>query len=125
MVMVIVAGATGGVGIYIVKKMLKLNYHVKALVRDTKRAQLLFQSELEEEDGGKLEFIEGDVTDLSKAKDKFAGASATICAIGSSGSMWFGHATPENIDYKGVSHLVDASKEAGIPKFVLAWELEV
>jgi uncharacterized protein YbjT (DUF2867 family) len=105
---VLVAGATGKSGVPLVKILGEQGYKVRALVRDTAKA-----SEL----GAGVEVIQGDVTKPATLAAAVKGATYVISTIGAGGVEPPNNA--ENIDYKGVVNLTDASKAAGVKHFVL------
>ena len=71
----IVFGATGNVGLEVVKQALEKGYEVTAFVRDP--------SKLAVEDE-KLQIITGDVLDLAAVTSAVQGQEAVICSLGSS-----------------------------------------
>ena len=114
---ILVAGATGGVGKRVVKKLLAQNYHVRALVRDANRAKDIL---------GEVEIFEADITIPETLKpEMMAGVNAVICCTGTKVQPVEGDTpnrekyyqgikfympevvdTPELVEYEGMKNLV-------------------
>lgn len=107
--LVLVAGATGGTGQYVVTELLENGYRVRAFVRDIDEAR--------EKLGTEIDFAEGDVRDRASVDAALDGVMAIISAIGA------GRGDPSNVpefvDYGGVRNLVEAAADAGLRQFVL------
>ncbi len=106
--MVVVAGATGGTGRYVVSHLKAEGYEVRAMVRSMERGRAVL--------GEDVIMVRADVTEPSTLPPLLAGADFVVSAIGVSGR---GEARPEDVDYSGSLALIDASKAAGIKKFVM------
>jgi uncharacterized protein YbjT (DUF2867 family) len=109
---VLVAGATGKTGQWIINRLKSYGIPVRALVRSEEKGKSL---------GEGIEYIVGRVQssdDLRKAAD---GCDAVISALGA--SAIFGDASPSEVDKDGVIRLVDAAAEAGVKKFVIVSSL--
>jgi uncharacterized protein YbjT (DUF2867 family) len=106
--MVVVAGATGGTGRYVVSHLKAEGYEVRAMVRSLERGREVL--------GEDVVMVRADVTEPSTLPPLLAGADFVVSAIGVSGR---GEARPEDVDYSGSLALIDASKAAGIKKFVM------
>jgi uncharacterized protein YbjT (DUF2867 family) len=115
---VMVAGATGYLGKKIVKALLAQGAKVRALVRPTSD-----RSELEAL--GVDDFAVGDLMDRSSLKEAFA-KSPKADALVASAAGYTRHTKGDSArtDTEGYKNLVDASKEAGIPRFVMISILE-
>jgi uncharacterized protein YbjT (DUF2867 family) len=105
---VVVAGATGGTGRLVVKHLIAEGYEVRAMVRSLEKGKQVF--------GEDVAMVRADVTEPSTLPPLLAGADFVISAIGVSGR---GEARPEDVDYGGSLALIDASKSAGIKKFIM------
>jgi uncharacterized protein YbjT (DUF2867 family) len=105
---VLVAGATGQTGRLIVANLLTGGYRVRALVRDSAKAGSL---------GAGVEVVTGDVRRPGTLATALAGVSAVISAIG--GRAPLGRNGFRAVDWQGNRALIDASKSAGVPRFVL------
>jgi len=118
--LVLVAGATGGVGKRVVKRLQQRGIRVRALVRDSKRAQEIL--------GKNVELVEGDIT-LAETLTPLVteGVEAVICCTGTRVQPVEGDTpnrekyyqgikfympevvdVPEIVEYKGVNNLVQA-----------------
>ncbi len=117
---ILVAGATGGVGEQVVRQLLAAGRAVRILVRDEAKATKLFA---DTERSDQLEFVVGDVRHPETLGPAFAGMSHVICATGSRAPI--GGNAPKNVDYEGVSNLVDAAKVAGVTRFLLVSSMSV
>lgn len=115
---ILVAGATGGVGKRVVKKLLEQNYQVRALVRDANRAKNIL--------GEQVELFEADITIAETLKPiMMQGVSAVICCTGTKVQPVEGDTptrekyyqgvkfylpevvdTPELVEYEGIKNLV-------------------
>ena len=115
---ILVAGATGGVGKRVVKKLLEQNYRVRALVRDAKRAKEIL--------GDKIELFEADITIPETLKPAMMQeVSRVICCTGTKVQPVEGDTpnrekyyqgvkfylpevvdTPELVEYEGIKNLV-------------------
>ena len=115
---ILVAGATGGVGKRVVKNLLEQNYRVRALVRDTAKAQNML--------GDRVELFAADITIPETLKpEMMQGVSAVICCTGTKVQPVEGDTptrekyyqgikfylpevvdTPELVEYAGIKNLV-------------------
>ena len=115
---ILVAGATGGVGKRVTKKLLEQNYRVRALVRDAARAENIL--------GDRVELFEADITIPETLKPELMrGVSAVICCTGTKVQPVEGDTpnrekyyqgvkfylpevvdTPELVEYEGIKNLV-------------------
>jgi uncharacterized protein YbjT (DUF2867 family) len=115
---VIVVGATGNLGNKIVKALLEQGAEVSAMVRATSN-----RSKLKEL--GVKSFIIGDMMDrasLMEALSTKHGFDAVVASA--AGYTRHSKGDSSKTDTVGYQNLVDASKEAGIPRFVLISILE-
>jgi len=117
---ILVAGATGGVGEQIVRQLLAHGRSVRILVRDEAKATKLFA---DTGAPGNLEIVVGDVRRPETLGPAFAGVSHVMCTTGSRAPI--GGNAPKNVDYEGVSNLVDAAKGAGVTRFLLVSSMSV
>ena len=124
---ILVAGATGGVGKRVVKSLLDQNYQVRALVRDTKEAQEVL--------GEQVELFEADITIAATLKpEMMTGVSAVICCTGTKVQPVEGDTptrekyyqgikfylpevvdTPELVEYEGMQNLVKVVSQYILP----------
>ena len=110
---VLVAGATGGTGRWIVQALVDRQIPVKALVRNLDLAKNLFPPQ--------VELVLGDVLKPDTLKNAIAGCTVLICATGAKPSLDF--TGPLQVDYFGTKNLVDIAKSSGIKQFVLVTSL--
>lgn len=119
---VLVAGATGGVGKRVVKALQRRNIPVRGLVRDAKRGQ--------ETLGNDVDLVEADITIPETLNEKvFENVRAVVCCTGTRVQPVEGDTptrekyyqgvkfympevveTPEYIEYRGIDNLVSAAK---------------
>lgn len=125
--LILVAGATGGVGTRVVKKLLEQNYQVRALVRDVSRARKVL--------GNQIELFEADITIPATIKpEMMQGISKVICCTGTKVQPVGGDTpmrekyyqgvkfylpevvdVPELVEYEGIKNLIDVVSQ-NIPK---------
>lgn len=110
---VLVAGATGRTGRWVVSRLQHYGVPVKVLSRSLEKAKAL----------GDVEALEGRIQsdkDVAKAVD---GCTAVISALGS--SEVFGDASPGEVDRDGVIRLIDQAAKAGVKHFGLVSSMAV
>ncbi len=118
---VLVAGATGGVGQLVAAKLLERGYTVKALSRSREKTKTLLG------DAPHLEVIYGDMREPNTLAEAMTQVDAVCCCTGTTAfpsKRWDGGNTPEQTDYVGVKHLIDAaaaasSSSGGLKRFIL------
>lgn len=115
---VVVVGATGKTGQWVVTDLLSKGFSVRAFVRNLDKAEDLFGW-----DGSNLDLFEGNVKDLSALTEVMKGALAVIYCAGSREVI--GTNTFSQVDGLGVENAVKAAQlsgEGGVPsvrKFIL------
>lgn len=110
---VLVAGATGETGRRVVRELVSKGLSVRALVRDSQKAQEILPSP--------VEVVVGDVLERKSLEAAISGCSALVCATGASPS--FDITGPYQVDYEGTKNLVDVSKAQNIEHFVFVSSL--
>jgi len=100
--LVVVAGATGRTGQLVVKHLRAEGYEVRAMVRSLEKGKRVL--------GDGIAMVRADVTEPSTLPHLLAGADFVISAIGASG---------KGGGKAGSVALIDASKSAGIKKFIM------
>ena len=120
---ILVAGATGGVGKRVVSRLTSQNYRVRALVRDSQRAKEML--------GDKVELFEADITIPDTLTPKLMeDVSAVICCTGTKVRPIEGDTptrekyyqgikfympevvgTPELVEYQGIKNLIEVVKK--------------
>jgi uncharacterized protein YbjT (DUF2867 family) len=108
-----VAGATGETGRRIVQELIARNIPVRALVRDTDKAQGILPAE--------VEVVVGDVLNPQTLTAALGDSTVVLCATGAAPSFDF--TGPYKVDFEGTKNLVDAAKSKGIEHFVLVTSL--
>ncbi|NEP13492.1 MAG: NAD(P)H-binding protein [Symploca sp. SIO2C1] len=121
---ILVAGATGGVGKRVVRCLMEQGYSVRALVRDVQRAKEML--------GNKVELFEADITiPETLTPELMNGISAVVCCTGVRVQPVEGDTpnrekyyqgikfylpevvdSPEIVDYQGIKHLVEAATKS-------------
>lgn len=117
---ILVAGATGGVGSSIVRRLLEEGQSVRILVRDAEKARRLFAG-IGQPDA--LEIVGGDVRQPETLTAAMAGVTHVLCATGSRTPV--GGNAPQQVDYEGVRNLTEAAKIAGVEQFLLVSSMAV
>ncbi len=106
---VLVAGATGGVGQHVTRKLLERGEPACLLVRNAVRIRTLF--------GDVPCVFVGDTRQPDTLAPAFQDVRAVICATGTTTPV--GSNSPEHVDYEGVRNLVEAARAAKVEHFVL------
>jgi hypothetical protein len=126
--LVLVAGATGGVGQLVVAKLLDRGFRVRGLTRSAGRARAVFLGEAAAAAGAPLppglELVEGDTRSPSTLPAALAGVDAVACCTGTTAfpsARWKGGNGPKETDEVGVANLVAATKKANpaLSRFIL------
>jgi uncharacterized protein YbjT (DUF2867 family) len=112
---VLVAGATGKTGQWVVKRLLQYGVPVRVFARDKTKAIILF--------GEGVEIVEGKIQSASDIGLAVRGCDAVISALGS--SSYSGESSPAEVDRDGVKRLVDEAAKAGVKHFGLVSSLFV
>ena len=109
---VLVAGATGFLGIEICRQLIAKNKNVKGLVRATSDSGKVAQLR---ELG--VETIEGDLKNKESLENALRGVSAIISTVSSTFSRQEGDSI-QTVDDEGQNNLIDAAVNAGVSQFV-------
>jgi nucleoside-diphosphate-sugar epimerase len=112
---VLVAGATGRTGQWVVRRLLHYGVPVRVLSRSEEKARALF--------GSGVEIVTGRIQsagDVSRAVD---GCSAVISALGS--SSFSGESSPAEVDRDGAIRLIDEAARAGVKHFAMVSSIAV
>jgi uncharacterized protein YbjT (DUF2867 family) len=105
--LVLVAGATGGVGQLVVAKLLENNMSVRALTRNKDKASQMFDN--------RVEIAIGDICDRNTLTPATQGITQIICCTGTTAfpslrwdfsNLFQAKNTPEEVDGEGVKNLV-------------------
>ena len=102
---VLVAGATGGCGRLVVRRLRDLGVATQVLTRDARRAASL----------GPVEVVEGNALSPEDCRRAIEGCQAVICTLG---DRWV---PPDGriVDGDGVINLAQAAARAGARRFIL------
>ncbi|WP_294345860.1 SDR family oxidoreductase [Prosthecochloris sp.] len=110
---VLVAGATGKTGRWVVSRLQHYGIPVRVLARSLEKAKEL----------GDVEVIEGKIQNDEDVAKAVEGCTGVISALGS--SEVFGEASPGEVDRDGVIRLVDKAAQAGVTHFGLVSSMAV
>ncbi|MFC0211462.1 NAD-dependent epimerase/dehydratase family protein [Paenibacillus chartarius] len=110
---VFLTGATGYVGAAVLKKLLEEGHEVRCLVR---RKTALTSANPKA--AGKIVEVHGDLLEPSSYSESLRGADAVIHLVGIIREKPGRGVTFQRIHAEGTGRLVDAAKEAGVPRFV-------
>lgn len=116
--LVLVAGATGGVGQLVVSKLLEKNITVLALTRNRDKASQMFDN--------RVEIVVGDLRYPNTLTEVIARATQIICCTGTTAfpstrwdfvNIFNAQNTPQEVDAQGVKNLVEAA-DKNLDRFV-------
>lgn len=110
---ILVAGATGRTGRFVVADLVQSGMVVRGLTRNPVRAAERF--------GGDAEWVSGDVRERASLVQLFKGVDRVISALGATERT--GSNTPEAVEYNGTVNLVDLALEAGVKQVVIITSL--
>ena len=113
--LVLVAGATGKTGQWVVKRLLHYGIKVRVFSREREKAAALF--------GESVEIVTGRIQSNSEIAGAVKGCDAVISTLGSSSIS--GESSPAEVDREGVMRLVDEAAKAGVKHFALVSSLAV
>ena len=106
---VLLTGATGYVGSYVLDALLERGYSVRALARD-------YDAALAARDG--VEVTQGDVTKPETIADDFDGVDAVVHLVGIIDESPSEGVTFERVHVDGTVHVLEAARAAGVARFV-------
>ncbi|NTW10652.1 MAG: SDR family oxidoreductase [Chlorobiaceae bacterium] len=112
---VLVAGATGRTGQWVVKRLLHYGIQARVFSRERDKALALF--------GDTVETVTGKIQNAEDVANAVKGCEAVISALGSSG--YSGESSPDEVDRDGVKRLVDEAAKAGVRHFGLVSSMAV
>ncbi|MBV5302768.1 MAG: SDR family oxidoreductase [Chlorobium sp.] len=112
---VLVAGATGKTGQWVVKRLLRYGVAVRVLSREREKALALF--------GKEVEIVAGKIQSTPDVARAVAGCRAVISTLGSNAVT--GESSPGEVDRDGVIRLVDEAAKAGVQHIGLLSSLAV
>jgi NADH dehydrogenase len=108
---VLVSGGAGFVGNNVIDLLVKQGKSVRAMVRNTDKAQVRLADYLDD-----IEIVQGDVTERDSIPPLMRGVSAVVHTVAI--SMEKGGQTYEEVNYQGTINMVDAASDAGVPRFI-------
>lgn len=112
---VLVAGATGKTGSWVVRRLLHYKVPVRVLARSEQKAREMF--------GDTVEVVEGKIQDPEAVRRAVSGCDAVISALGSSAVS--GEASPSEVDRDGAIRLIDEAAKAGVRHLAMVSSLAV
>ncbi|MEI6847468.1 MAG: SDR family oxidoreductase [Chlorobiaceae bacterium] len=112
---VLVAGATGRTGQWVVKRLQHYGVPVRVFARDKEKALRLF--------GESVECFTGQIQSDTDVAHAVKGCDAVISALGS--SSYAGESSPGEVDRDGVIRLVNESAKSGVKHFALMSSMAV
>lgn len=110
---ILVAGATGRTGRFVVSNLLESNHVVRGLTRNPTKAR--------EQYGDAVEWVGGDVRDVSSLSALYQGVDRVISVLGA--TQRTGDNTPEEVEYRGNVNLIDQAKTDGLKQVVMITSL--
>ncbi|NTU97414.1 MAG: SDR family oxidoreductase [Chlorobiaceae bacterium] len=112
---VLVAGATGKTGQWVVKRLLHYGIPARVFSREREKAYALF--------GDSVEIATGKIQNAEDVANAVKGCGAVISALGS--NAYSGESSPDEVDRDGVKRLVDEASRAGVKHFGLVSSMAV
>ncbi|MCE1272916.1 MAG: SDR family oxidoreductase [Chlorobiaceae bacterium] len=112
---VLVAGATGKTGSWVVRRLLHYGVPVRVLSRSEEKARTLF--------GDKVEIVVGKIQSDEDVARAVEGCTGVISALGSSSVT--GESSPSEVDRDGAIRLVDAAAKAGVTHMAMVSSIAV
>jgi uncharacterized protein YbjT (DUF2867 family) len=112
---VLVAGATGKTGQWVVKRLLHYGIPVRVFSRDREKAVSMF--------GDSVEIATGKIQSAADIAEAVTGCNAVISALGSNSVT--GESSPGEVDRDGVIRIVDEAAKAGVKHFGLVSSMAV
>jgi uncharacterized protein YbjT (DUF2867 family) len=107
---ILLAGATGNNGQYVLSRLYDLGLNVRAMSRDVEDAR--------DEFGTRYDWVKADVLDPASLTAAMDGVDVVISAVAASMNP-FASKGPEEIDYQGTKNLAAAAVAAGATRFVI------
>lgn len=112
---VLVAGATGKTGSWVVRRLLHYGIPVRVLARSVQKARELF--------GDKVDVAEGRIQNADEVARAVAGCTGVISALGSSALT--GESSPAEVDRDGAIRLIDEAAKAGVSHMAMVSSIAV
>jgi dihydroflavonol-4-reductase len=112
--MVLVTGGTGFLGSYIIKSLVENNIRVRALRRTTSKLPFYIPESVLQ----KVEWVEGDVTDIQSISEAMTGIEAIIHSAAVVSFHSKDKERMQTVNVEGTTNLVNVALEMGIKRFV-------
>lgn len=112
---VLVAGATGYLGRYMVNELVRHGLNVRVLVRDASKLDDIGPYHAPTIDRSAVEIFEGDVTNRESIQGVCKEMDLVISAVGLTRNA-YGHSFYD-VDYMGNKHLLEEAEQSGVQKF--------
>ncbi|MBT4741196.1 MAG: SDR family oxidoreductase [Rhodospirillaceae bacterium] len=109
----LVAGATGRTGRFVVQYLLASGHAVRGLTRNPDRARSRY--------GDAVEWVHGDVRDPQSLEALYLGCDRVISVLGATERT--GENTPEAVEYRGNVNLIDQAKNSGLKQVIMITSL--
>ena len=113
--LVLVTGATGRVGQYVIAELKQRGYRVRGITRNKTAAIERF--------GNDYEWIEANMLDINSLRDAMRGVDRVISAAGA--TQPDGPDGPQYVDYEGNVNLINAAAMQNITQFILVSSIGV
>jgi len=110
---ILVAGATGRTGRFVVSDLIKSGHAVRGLTRNPDKAR--------EKYGDAVEWVSGDVRDRSSLVPIYQGVDRVISVLGA--TQRTGDNTPEEVEFRGNVNLIDQARIDGVRQVVMITSL--
>lgn len=129
---VFVAGASGRLGIRIVRELAAAGFRVRAGVRSEEKAEKYAEQlaelgetvgPLSQQDANRVKVVFCDLEDPESIAPAIGNASRVVCAVGAAGTDFFDVTSPKRIDFEGTEQLIEESARRGVQQFVLVTSL--
>lgn len=104
---ILLAGATGYLGRFVAKELIKKGYPTRLIVRNKQKASF---------DADKFEIVEAQVTQAESLKDAFNGVDVVISTVGITKQK--DGVTYMDVDYRANMNLLEEAKRNGVMKFI-------
>jgi len=112
--MVLVTGGTGFLGSYVIKELVKKDYSVRAIRRNTSKLPFYIPSEIFQ----KVEWVEGDILDTVSLEEFMKGVDAVIHSAAIISFHKNNRQQMYHVNVQGTANVVNAALEKNVSRFV-------